>query len=77
MSEHVFEVDFYPGNFYEHVFGVLSYFFIMGEAFFSYLTALLRLYHLPFINIINGEKGRGRYFTVVTFFTVCFAPCYL
>lgn len=32
-------------------------FFIMGETFFSYLTALLRLYHLPFINIINGEKG--------------------
>nr|AFK41842.1 unknown [Medicago truncatula] len=33
---------------------------------FSHLRAFLRLYNLPFINIINGVKGRGRHFTVVT-----------
>lgn len=43
----------------------MSYLVIMGETIFSYLTALLRLYHLPFINSINGETGSGRYDFIV------------
>lgn len=40
---------------------------------FCYLTALLRLYHLPFINIISGEKGWGRYYSnIVTHFKIHF-----
>jgi len=48
MSEHVFEVDFYPGNFYEHVFGVLSYFFHHGWNFFFLSHSFVETIPSPF-----------------------------
>lgn len=48
-------------------FGTSSYFVSIGETFFA-ISQLCWLYHLPFIIIIRGEKGWGRYFFLRLFF---------